>query len=93
MVITTPKNKREVLTKLLKTIKRRKSMKEKSPNKMRGMIKCPCCRKGKVAVYEDSRGHASIQCPKCNRFGLYDFDTLTAIPAGAIIGCTQKYTT
>ena len=77
-----------------KQLKRRKEgiVESKRERKMRGMIKCPYCQKGKVAAYEDLRGHASIQCSKCNRFILYDFDTLTATPAGPIIGGTQKNT-
>ena len=68
-------------------------MKNKSDEKMRGMIKCPFCKKGKVAAYTDTQGHASIQCPKCKQYGVYNFDTLTAEPGMAIIGGTQKYTT
>ena len=66
-------------------------MKSKRDGRMRGMIKCPCCQKVKVAVYDDSRGHASIQCSKCKTYSIYDFDTMTANLNGVIMGCSQIY--
>ena len=29
--------------------------------KTKGVIKCPCCRKGKIVAYEDAAGKRSLQ--------------------------------
>ena len=46
--------------------------------KTKGVIKCPCCRKGKIVAYEDAAGKSSIQCGKCHTFLLVDYDKMTA---------------
>lgn len=33
--------------------------------KTKGVIKCPCCSKGKILAYEDAAGKSSIHCSKC----------------------------
>lgn len=48
--------------------------------KAKGVIKCPCCRKGKIVAYEDAAGKSSIQCGKCHAFLLVDYDKMTAEP-------------
>ena len=58
---------------------------------IKGMIKCPCCQQEKVAAYDDSHGHASIKCPKCGRFGVYDFDNMTAVIGKAARGAAKKF--
>ena len=49
-------------------------------NKTKGVIKCPCCRKGKIVAYEDAAGKSSIECGKCHAFLLVDYDKMTAEP-------------
>ncbi|MCM1236485.1 MAG: hypothetical protein NC489_40920 [Ruminococcus flavefaciens] len=46
----------------------------------KGVIICPCCRKGKTVAYEDAAGKSSIQCGKCHAFLLVDYDAMTANP-------------
>ena len=48
--------------------------------KTKGVIKCPCCRKGKIVAYEDAAAKSSIQCGKCHTFLLVDYDKMTAEP-------------
>lgn len=48
--------------------------------KTKGVIICPCCRKGKIVAYEDAAGKSSIQCGKCHTFLLVDYDKMTAEP-------------
>lgn len=48
--------------------------------KTKGVIKCPCCRKGKIVAYEDAAGKSSVECGKCHAFLLVDYDKMTAEP-------------
>lgn len=48
--------------------------------KTKGVIKCPCCRKGKIVAYEGAAGKSSIQCGKCHVFLLVDYDKMIAEP-------------
>jgi uncharacterized paraquat-inducible protein A len=45
---------------------------------LKGVIKCPVCDKNLVFVYPDAKGHASVQCKRCERFLLVDYDKMMA---------------
>ena len=38
-----------------------------------GVIDCPYCSKGKMYMY-NSKGKASLNCGRCNKIVLWDFD-------------------
>lgn len=46
--------------------------------KAKGVIQCPCCRKGKIVAYEGAAGKSSIECGKCHAFLLVDYDKMIA---------------
>ena len=46
--------------------------------KVKGWISYPCCPKEAVMVFENSHGKSSIKCPRCEKFSIFDFDTMTA---------------
>ena len=48
--------------------------------KTKGVIQCPCCRKGKIVAYESAAGKSSIECGICHTFLLVDYDKMTAEP-------------
>lgn len=48
--------------------------------KTKGVIRCPCCKKGKIVAYEGAAGKASIECGKCHVFLLVNYDEMTATP-------------
>ncbi len=47
---------------------------------VKGVIICPCCRKGKVVAYKGVAGKSSIECGKCHTFLLVDYDKMLAEP-------------
>ncbi len=46
--------------------------------KIKGVIICPICHKGKIIAYEGSSGKASVGCTKCKSFLLVDYDKMEA---------------
>ncbi len=53
-------------------------MNKKNSTRAAGMIPFPCCQKEKVIVYEGSHGKASCKCPRCGKFAVFNYDTMTA---------------
>lgn len=45
---------------------------------LKGIVACPTCGKGFIFAYSDSKGHASMPCPKCRRIIMVDYETLEA---------------
>ena len=43
-----------------------------------GRIKCPVCAGSELVVFVGARGYISLRCPNCNRFVLYDLESMTA---------------
>ena len=60
-------------------------------NQPKGMIEYPCCKKEKVLVYDDCRGHVSNKCPRCGKYAVFDFCAMTAEPQSPVRGATSKY--
>ena len=60
-------------------------------NQPKGMIAYPCCKKEKVLVYNDCRGHVSNKCPRCGKYAVFDFCTMTAVQQNPVRGATSKY--
>ena len=61
-------------------------------NNVQGIIHFPCHSKEKVLVYEGARGCCSMKCPSCDRFALFDFDTMQSKPAKAAKGAIHNFT-
>ena len=51
---------------------------ETENDELKGLIPFPCCPQEKVFVYESSRGRASSRCPRCRKFVLFDYGSMTA---------------
>ena len=48
--------------------------------KFKASIACPECGKaGLVFAYEDSRGHSSVNCVRCKKTSLVNYEQLKAI--------------
>lgn len=47
---------------------------------LKGVIKCPVCDKNLVFVYPDAKGHTSLQCKRCEKFSLVNYDKMVAKP-------------
>lgn len=58
---------------------------------IKGMIEFPCHPKEKVAAYTDSHGHASIKCPTCGTYSIFNYDAMTATKAKALRGAVHKF--
>lgn len=56
--------------------------------KVKGVIPCPICKKGKVIAYESASGKSSVGCHNCGRYLLVDWDKMTAIENKA---CKDAY--
>ena len=56
--------------------------------KVKGVIPCPICKKGKVIAYESASGKSSVGCHNCGRYLLVDWDKLTAVENKA---CKNAY--
>ena len=46
--------------------------------KVKGVISCPICKKGKVIAYESASGKSSVGCHNCGRYLLADWENMTA---------------
>lgn len=62
----------------------------KDNNNVQGVIHFPCHSKEKVLVYEGTNGRCSLKCPFCDRFALFDFDTMSSKPAKASRGTVHN---
>lgn len=59
---------------------------DKLKKKIKGVVTCPHCGKGKVVVYEGGRGSASLECPHCRCYYIADADSMRAYAAEKIKG-------
>lgn len=65
---------------------------DKNNNNVQGVIHFPCHSKEKVLVYEGASGCCSMKCPSCDKFALFDFDTMKSEPARAAKGAIHNLT-
>lgn len=56
--------------------------------KVKGVIPCPICKKGKVIAYESASGKSSVGCHNCGRYLLVDWDKMIAVENKA---CKDAY--
>ena len=59
-------------------------------NNVQGVIKFPCHSKEKVLVYEGTHGYCSIKCPACDKFALFNFDTMKSKTVRAVKGAIHN---
>lgn len=59
--------------------------------KIKGTISFPCCSKEKIVVYEGGSGQSSLKCPNCNKYAIFDYDSMESMPSKVLRGVTQKY--
>lgn len=61
---------------------------------VQGVIQFPCHSKEKVIVYEGTSGYCSVKCPSCDKFAIFNFDTMKSEPTkpakGAIHNLTKQ---
>lgn len=62
-------------------------------NNVQGVIHFPCHNKEKVLVYEGTSGCCSIKCPSCDKFALFNFNTMQSTQVNAAKGAVHKFTT
>lgn len=53
-------------------------------------IPYPCCPKEKVVMFPGAHGCASIKCPNCGKYALFDYDNLTAKPGKVCRGASSR---
>ncbi|MBR2602775.1 MAG: hypothetical protein IKE08_08820 [Clostridia bacterium] len=53
-------------------------------------IPFPCCPKEKIVVFPGTYGSASIKCPNCGKYALFDYDSLTAKPGRTCRGASKR---
>jgi len=53
-------------------------------------IPYPCCPREKVVVFPGAHGCASIKCPNCGKYSLFNYDTLTSEPGEVCRGATKR---
>lgn len=60
---------------------------------LRGFIGFPCKCKGnsKVLVYNDTHGRVSSPCPICGKFAVFDYDSMTSVPAPTMKGAVKQF--
>lgn len=58
-------------------------------NKIKGVVLCPHCGKGKVVIYEGCKGQTSQGCPNCGGFFIVDSDTMKASASAKIKGASN----
>ncbi len=61
-------------------------------NNVQGVIPFPCHSKEKVLVYEGTSGRCSIKCPSCDKFALFDFNSMTSMSVKAARGAIHDLT-
>ena len=61
-------------------------------NSIRGIIPFPCHAKEKILVYENAEGCCSVKCPSCDKFALFDFNSMQSKPVGAAKGIIHQLT-
>ena len=49
-----------------------------------------CCPKEKIVVFPGTYGSASIKCPNCGKYALFDYDSLTAKPGRTCRGASKR---
>ena len=54
------------------------------------MIPYPCCPREKVVVFPGTHGSASVKCPNCGKYALFDYDSLTAQPGKTCRGALKR---
>ena len=64
----------------------------KNNNNVQGVIHFPCHSKEKVLVYERTSGYCSMKCPACDKFALFDFNTMKSKPVKAAKGAIHNLT-
>lgn len=65
---------------------------DNSKNNVQGVIHFPCHSKEKVLVYEGTSGYCSIKCPSCDKFALFDFNSMTSMSVKAARGAIHNLT-
>lgn len=60
-------------------------------DRVKGMIPFPCCPRENVIVFMNTHGPASIKCPRCGRFAIFDYDRMTATAMRAFRGASRMY--
>ena len=55
-----------------------------------GIIHFPCHSREKIIVFNGTKGRCSARCPYCNRFAMFDFDTMESVPISAQRGTVHK---
>ncbi len=58
---------------------------------VKGMVAHPCHPKEKIVVYFGCTGRASVKCPMCDTFTLFDYDNMSAKKVSAVRGAAHKY--
>lgn len=46
--------------------------------KIKSVILCPCCKKGKIIAFKSASGTSSVVCAVCKNFIIVDYDGMTA---------------
>ncbi len=57
---------------------------------IKGMISYPCCKKEKIMVFMGSSGRVSSKCPKCQKYAIFDYDSMTSEPGEVLRGASHK---
>jgi len=65
---------------------------DEQSNNVQGVINFPCHSKEKVLVYEGTRGCCSMKCPSCDKFALFNFNTMKSKSVRAAKGAVHKIT-
>lgn len=63
------------------------------PGELKGMIQFSCRCDEKILVFEGAAGRTSNKCPRCGKITVFNYDTMSAIPAAPLKGAVHKLRT